>query len=146
MSAGSGLASSCVVLLVLPLIWRTYIIYSYIGTVITLAKIIVVFLISSTRKRHNAFGSLHMCWKQFPLENKTSAPLEGCTGCSIHIVFFFQEFFNVCHLSLVSTRLLLVLQKKLQRCRRGRCCSKFFWTPCNFISVRDRNFDHEIQK
>ena len=32
------------------------------------------------------------------------------TGCSLNIVFF-QEFSKVCHLSLASTRLLLVVQK-----------------------------------
>ena len=56
---------------------------------------------------------------------------------------FFQEFSKVCHLSLASTRLLLVVQKNyqpirvtvhsrcvesfkgfLQRCRRGRGCSE----------------------
>ena len=29
------------------------------------------------------------------------------TGCSLNVVFFFQEFWKVCHLSLASTRLLL---------------------------------------
>ena len=34
------------------------------------------------------------------------------TGCSLNIVFFSQEFSTVCHLSLASTRLLLVVQKR----------------------------------
>ena len=51
------------------------------------------------------------------------------TGCSLNIVFF-KEFSKVCHLSLASTRLLLVVQKitsfegLLQRCRRERGCSE----------------------
>ena len=59
------------------------------------------------------------------------------------ILCFFQEFSKVCHLTLASTRLLLVVQNNYQligvtveRCRRGRDCielwkkHKFSWTPC----------------
>ena len=35
------------------------------------------------------------------------------TECSLNIVFFSQEFSKVCHLSLASTLLLLVVQKRL---------------------------------
>ena len=37
------------------------------------------------------------------------------TGCSLNIAFFFKEFSEVCHLSLASTRLLLVVQKMTSR-------------------------------
>ena len=62
-----------------------------------------------------------------------------------YILCFSQEFSKVCHLSLASTRLLLVVQKNyqliritvhlhsvesfeglLQRCRRGRACSELW--------------------
>ena len=46
----------------------------------------------------NSITPLHYNWS------------EG-TGCSLNIVFFSQEFSKVCHLSLASTRLLLVVQK-----------------------------------
>ena len=57
------------------------------------------------------------------------------TGCSLNrYCVFFQEFSKVCHLSLASTLLLLVVQKitidrlegLLQRCRRGRVCSELW--------------------
>ena len=43
----------------------------------------------------------------------TITPVSLCcyTGCSLNIVGFFQEFSKVCHISLASTRLLLVVQR-----------------------------------
>ena len=74
--------------------------------------------------------------------NHRLIPKYEATGCSLNIVFFFQEFSEVCHLSLASIRLLLVVQKMtsqrsnctphcvesfeghLQHYRRGRGCSE----------------------
>ena len=51
-------------------------------------------------RRRSEFQSVTIkCWH-----------LHGHTGCSLNIVLFFLEFSKVCHLSLASTRQLLVVQ------------------------------------
>ena len=76
------------------------------------------------------------------------------TGCSLNIVFS-QEFSKVCHLSLASTQLLVVVQKIYQqigvtvhshsvesfgglsqRCKRGSGCGELWKKPQFFLNTQ----------
>ena len=59
---------------------------------------------SSSVNRKNTQSS----WNE---EEYSVIRFRNVTGCSLNIVFFSQEFSKVCHLSLASTWLLLVVQK-----------------------------------
>ena len=60
--------------------------------------------------------------------NAPSIQMTAYTWCSLNIVVFFPEFSKVCHFSLASTRLLLVVQKR--PANRSDCTLALRWELC----------------